>query len=339
MVDEAGWPTMIDVARESGTSLKTVSRVVNGEPNVSPTTTAKVRTAMERLGYRRNESASLLRRGQATGSIALVLEDSSGPFFAALVVAIEQVARLNGYLLFTAGAEGDPQRAARLAEAFLDRRVDGLILATSLAEPRAVDDAVPLTVPAVFVERPGHHPARDAVLADNAGGISSAVAHLVDLGHRRIAFVGDDPIFYTAGRRRDAFLAALAGHGLPADVPVLMDGGAALSDPGLLAGWVSGPHPVTAVVTGNNRSSRKLLYALDRQPEITIAYVCFDEWEMADLMRPAVTTVDQNAAAIGRVATEILLSRIAGADGPPTHTVLPTTLTVRRSSGLVMLPD
>jgi LacI family transcriptional regulator len=96
---------------------------------------------------------------------------------------------------------------------------------------------------------------------------------------------------------------------------------------------------VTAVVTGNNRTSRELLYALDRQPEIVLAYVCFDEWEMADLMRPAVTTVDQNAAAIGRAAAEILLSRIAGSDGPPTHTVLPTTLTVRRSSGLVMVPD
>ena len=130
----------------------------------------------------------------------------------------------------------------------------------------------------------------------------------------------------------------LAAHGLDADVPVLMDGGAALSDPGVLAGWVTGPQPVTAVVTGNNRSSRKLLYALDRQPDITLAYVCFDEWEMADLMRPAVTTVDQNAAAIGRVATEVLLSRIAGADGPPRHTVVPTTLTVRRSSGLVMRP-
>ena len=336
MVDVPVWPTMIDVARRSGTSLKTVSRVVNGEPNVSPATMAKVRAAMDQLGYRRNESASLLRRGNATGSIALVLEDNSGPFFAALVVAIEQVARFNGYLLFTGGAEGDPDRAARLAEAFLDRRVDGLILATSLARTYVLDEAVPMSVPAVFVERPGRHPGRDAVLADNAGGIADAVAHLAGLGHRRIAFVGDDPAYFTAGRRREAFVAALTNHGLPTDVPVLMDGGTSLLDPAVLASWTAGSEPVTAVLTGNNRASREFLYALHRQPEIALAYVCFDEWEMADLMRPGVTTIDQDAAAIGRAATEVLLSRIAGADGPAQHIVVPTRLNVRPSSALVV---
>ncbi len=334
MGDEQAWATMIDVAKRSGTSLKTVSRVVNGEPNVSPATAEKVRQAMEELGYRRNESASLLRRGKSTGSIALVLEDSSGPFFAALVVAIEQVARMNGYLLFTGGAEGDPVRAARLTEAFLDRRVDGLILASSLAGSRAVDDAVPTSVPAVFVERPSRDGTRDTVLADNAGGIGSAVAHLAAQGHRRIGYVGDDPAYFTAIERRDGFVAAIAAAALPADVPILMDGGAALADPEVLSRWTSGPDPVTAVVTGNNRTSRRLLYALRRQPQIDLGFVCFDEWEMADLMRPSVTTVDQNADAIGLSAAEQLLSRIAGADHPARCTVLPTRLTIRESGTL-----
>lgn len=334
MVDDPAWPTMIDVARRSGTSLKTVSRVVNGEPNVTAATTAKVRAAMDQLGYRRNESASLLRRGSSTGSIALVLEDSSGPFFAALMVAIEQVARVNGYLLLTGGAEGDPARAARLAEAFLDRRVDGLVLATSLAQSHAVDDAVPPSVPAVFVERPSHDANRDAVLADNAGGIASAVAHLADLGHRRIAYIGDDPAYFTAGERRHGFIRAMTQRGLPDDVPILMDGGAALSDAATLRRWAAGADPVTAVITGNNRTSRQLLYALRAAPELEFGFVCFDEWEMADLMRPAVTTVDQNAGAIGRAAAELLLSRIAGADHPPRAMVLPTQLTVRQSGRL-----
>lgn len=323
---------MIDVARLSGTSLKTVSRVANGEPNVSAATTAKVRAAMDALGYRRNESASLLRRGQSTGSLALVLEDSSGPFFAALVIAVEQVARLNGYLLFTGGAEGDPGRAARLTEAFLDRRVDGLILATSLADSHDVDDAVPESVPAIFVERPGHHPSRDAVLADNAGGVADAVRHLAAAGHRRIAYIGDGPAYYTAGRRRDGFLAALAEQNLSTDVPVLMDGGASLADPSVLREWSTGRSAVTSVVTGNNRTSRQLLYALRRNADIDLGYVCFDEWDTADLMRPSVTTVDQNAGRIGRTAAELLLSRIAGADDPPRHVIVPTRLSVRESA-------
>jgi LacI family transcriptional regulator len=332
VVEESAWATMIDVARLSGTSLKTVSRVVNGEPNVSAATTAKVRAAMDALGYRRNESASLLRRGQSTGSLALVLEDSSGPFFAALVIAVEQVARLNGYLLFTGGAEGDPTRAARLAEAFLDRRVDGLILATSLADSHDVDDAVPESVPAVFVERPGHHSSRDAVLADNAGGVADAVRHLAAAGHRRIAYIGDDPAYYTAGQRRDGFLAAVAEQQLSADAPVLMDGGASLVDASVLRQWTSGRDAVTAVVTGNNRTSRRLLYALRGDPDIDLGYVCFDEWDTADLMHPSVTTVDQNAGRIGRTAAELLLSRIAGADDPPRHVIVPTHLTVRESA-------
>lgn len=334
MADESVWPTMIDVAHRSGTSLKTVSRVVNGEPNVSAATELRVRVAMDELGYRRNESASLLRRGNSTGSIALVLEDTSGPFFAALVVAVEHVARRNGYLLFTGGAEGDPAHASRLAEAFLDRRVDGLILATSLADAAAVDNSVPASVPAVFVERPSHSAARDAVLADNSGGTASAVAHLVDKGHRRIAYIGDDPSYYTAGERRDGFLRAITELGLPTDVPILMDGGAALSDGDLLREWTSDAEPVTAVLTGNNRTSRELLYALRRNPSIDLGYVCFDDWEMADLMHPSVTTVDQNAAAIGSTAAELLLSRIVGADGPPHQAIVPTKLTVRESGAL-----
>jgi LacI family transcriptional regulator len=330
VVELPTWPTMIDVAQRSGTSLKTVSRVVNGEPNVSPATAAKVRAAMVELNYRRNESASLLRRGSATGSIALVLEDSSGPFFAALVVAIEQVARMNGYLLFTGGAEGDPARAAGLVEAFLDRRVDGLIVATSQAESHAVDDAIPAEVPAVFVERPSHVGGRDAVLSDNTGGISAAVSHLAELGHRRIAFIGDEPTYFTAAERRDGFTKALADQGLDTQVPILMDAGSSLSAD-TLRKWSTGTAPVTAVVTGNNRTSRQLLYALRDAPDVDFGYVCFDEWDMADLMQPAVTTVAQDADAIGRSAAELLLSRISGADWAPRTIVVPTRLTVRRS--------
>jgi len=184
----------------------------------------------------------------------------------------------------------------------------------------------------VFVERPGHHPARDAVLADNSGGVADAVRHLVAAGHRRIAYIGDDPAYYTAGQRRDGFLTAVAEQGLSTDAPVLMDGGASLIDGPVLHQWTTGREAVTAVVTGNNRTSRQLLYALRRHPDVDIGYVCFDEWDTADLMHPSVTTVDQNAARIGRSAAELLLSRIAGADDPPRHVVVPTRLSVRESA-------
>ncbi|GAA3368735.1 hypothetical protein GCM10017744_085950 [Streptomyces antimycoticus] len=120
-------PTMKDVAARAGVGLKTVSRVVNGEPGVTPDTERRVQEAITALGFRRNDSARILRKGR-TASIGLVLEDLADPFYGPLSRAVEEVARAHGALLINGSSAEDPEREQELVLALCARRVDGLVI-------------------------------------------------------------------------------------------------------------------------------------------------------------------------------------------------------------------
>lgn len=325
---------MVDVARVSGVSLKTVSRVVNGEPRVAATTQERVREVIAELGFTRNDSASLLRRGASTASIGLVLEDLGGPFYAAVTVGVERAARERGHLLLTGSAEGDPVRARRLVEAFAARRVDGLLIAPTSAGGEVLTGDLPTRVPAVLLDRPSADGLIDAVLTDNRGGAESAVGHLVERGHRRIAHLGDDPNHWTVRERRDGHLHACQSLGLGGGGPVHLGPLDPRTVADVVGRWLAAPDPVTAIVTGNSRATAALLrhlrtFALDGARP---AHVGFDDLELADLLTPSLTAVVQDATAIAARAVGLLFDRIADPDAPARTVVVPTSLAVRGSS-------
>lgn len=329
-------PTMVDVARGAGTSLKTVSRVVNGEGTVAPETAARVQRSIADLGFRRHDGASLLRRGTGTASIGMVLEDLGGPFYAAVTAAVERTAREHGYLLLTGSAEGEVDRAGDLLRAFAARRVDGLVIAPNLVGDEVLTAHLPAGVPAVLLDRPSEDGRIDAVVSDNAGGVAAAVQHLVDQGHQRIAYLGDDERYWTTRQRRDGFLGACSERGLDPDGLVALGALAPGDLAPVVRAWASGPVPVTAVVTGNNRASAALLRHLhahhDRDAGPRPAHVGFDELDLADVLEPPLTTVAQDASGIGAAAATLLLERLAQPGAPPRHVVVPTRLVVRGSS-------
>jgi len=196
---------MNDVAAAAGVGLKTVSRVVNDEPGVAPATALRVREAIAALGFRRNESARLLRQGR-TATIGLLLEDIADPFFSVLSRAVEEVARRNGSLLFTGSSGADPERERELALAFCARRVDGLLVVPTGTDHRYLLPELAAGTPTVFVDRPARQLTGDAVLTDtvltdNVGGARAGTAHLARHGHRRIAFLGDLPQLHTSAER------------------------------------------------------------------------------------------------------------------------------------------
>ena len=193
-VDEVrgtGRPTMKDVASKAGVALKTVSRVVNGEPGVTASTASRVLGAIEDLGFRRNESARLLRTGQ-TATLGFIASDWADPDHAAVYRGLEEVARSNGYLLYSGSTDRDPEREEQLALAMCARRVDGLIVIPTPGSHDYLVSEIEAGVAAVFVLRPPALVRADAVLPDERGGGRAAVAHLIARGHRRIGFVGGD---------------------------------------------------------------------------------------------------------------------------------------------------
>src|ERR1700761_3502685 len=182
-------PTMKDVAARAGVGLKTVSRVVNGEPGVTPDTERRVQEAIEALGFRRNDSARVLRKGR-TASIGLVLEDLADPFYGPLSRAVEEVARAHGALLINGSSAEDPDREQELALALCARRVDGLVIIPAGDDHRYLEPEIKAGVATVFVDRPAGRIDADVVLSDSFGGARDGIAHLIAHGHRRIGFIG-----------------------------------------------------------------------------------------------------------------------------------------------------
>lgn len=322
-------PTMVDVAREAAVSVKTVSRVVNGESGVRPDTAQRVRGVIDRLGFQRNDGASQLRRG-TTASIGLIVEDLGNPFYSQLTAAVEREARREGHLLISASAEGSSEREAGLIQALLARRVDGLVVVP--ATDRAADRGAQQTwgTPVVYVDRPVEGAEADMVLSDNDGGIRSAVEHLAAHGHRGIAFLGDDPAFWTARERERAFRATHESLHLPGEPRVAMGPHSPASLGPLLDSWAADDEPVTGLVTGNNRVTVAVLHAIHRHSR-PFSLVGYDDFEWADLVEPAVTVVHQDPAAMGQRAAQQLFARLRGDDSPHRVLVTPTRLVVRAS--------
>lgn len=322
--------TMNDLAVAAGVSLKTVSRVINGEPGVTPGTLQKVEAAIESLGYARNDLAASLRSGVSSNTIGLVIEDVANPFYALIAQAVEDIAREHSSLLITTSAREDPARERELVHALLRRRVDAMLIVPASPDHRYIERAG-FAGHTVFLDRPPALTDADAVLIDNAAGAQLAVTHLLRQGHRRIAIVGDTRALYTAGERLDGYTHALelAGIGLE---PELVSMGhstweSATAAVRQLLELPASSRP-TAIFAANNRCTVGALHALHDDPR-AIALVGFDEFELADLL--GVTVVRTDPYRIGQVAAQIAFSRIDGDERSPQRVMLPVDLIVRGS--------
>ncbi len=159
---------MKDVATRAGVALKLCAGGQRRTGRDTETAT-RVRNAINELGFRRNDSARLLRKGQ-TASIGLIMEDIGDPFYSALSRAVEDVAHWNGSLLFTGSSDEDPQREQELVLALCARRVDGLIVIPASGDHRYLLPEIAAGVASVFVDRPAGMIDANAVLADNVAG-------------------------------------------------------------------------------------------------------------------------------------------------------------------------
>src|SRR3989442_11383967 len=201
---------MGDVAGLAGVALKTVSRVVNSEPGVSPELEARVRRAIEQLNYRRDANAATLRRlGRKTQTIGLVLEDVSNPFSSELHRAVEDAARERGVLVFAGSCDEDYQRERELIGSFRDRRVDGIIVVPASHDHTYLYEEQRAGTALVFVDRPAGHLDADSVASDNLGGATAAVEHLLARGHRRVSYLGGLSSLSTAQQRLRGYTPAL----------------------------------------------------------------------------------------------------------------------------------
>jgi LacI family transcriptional regulator len=322
---------MNDVARLAGVSLKTVSRVVNGEAGVHPSTAQRVLAAIDQLGFRRNLGARNLRRGSSTGTIGVVLEDVANPFYSVLTRAVEEVGRLYGRHVLTGSSAEDADRERELVLEFCARRVDGLLVVPAGLRHGYLVPEIHAGMPVVFLDRPAGDIVADTVLVDNLGGTAEAVRHLVEHGHQRIAFLGDAPNIFTASERLRGFREGCARDGVRFDESLVVMGAADERAVGeALRRVLRRPNPATALVTGNNRITVHVIRALAGEP-VRPALVGFDDFELADLLDPPVTVIAHDTGALGKAAAELLFARLSGDNSPPHRVTLPVRLIARGS--------
>jgi LacI family transcriptional regulator len=330
-------PTMREVATLAGVSLATVSRVINAEGSVRPDLAERVQEAVSLLGYRRDLTATNLRRAdRASASIGLVFDDVANPFHAAVLRGVETVARTRGVLPLVGSSDEDPDRERELAEAFLSRRVDGLIVVPAGSDHSYLRADRDSGVAMVFVDRPPAFMDADCVLSDNAGGAFEATGHLIAAGHTRIGFLGDRAGIFTATERLRGYRDALSRHGIAYDdalVRMELHDSAAASE--AAAGLLGLDDPPTALFTAQNLITIGVverLRSLDRHH--SVALVGFDDLTLADAVEPGLTVVAQHADQLGRLTAEQLFARLDGDDGPTVQAVVPTTLIPRGSGEL-----
>lgn len=327
-------PTMTDVASLAGVSLKTVSRVINGEPAVSPELIARVTAAAEKLEYRHNLTASSLRRADGkSATIGVLLEDVGNPYSSALHRSIEDVARERGVLVLAGSSDEDPDRERGLVSAFAARRVDGLIIVPASHDHSYLLGERRAGTAMVFVDRPPAFLDADTVLTENEAGVRRGVRHVLIRGHRRIAYLGDMQSIATAALRHQGYVAELAASGIPLD-PDLVRLGLRGTEPAeaVVHQLLSLPDPPTALFAGQNLitiGAYRALRHLGLQRKI--ALVGFDDVELADLLEPGITVIAQDPAAMGRTAAELLFRRLDGDRSPSVHHIVPTRLIARGS--------
>ncbi len=331
---------MRDVAALAGVSLKTVSRVVNDEPAVSPDVRERVTAAVARLDYRPNLAASNLRRtGARSGLVGALVQDLSNSFSASLLRSLEDAARTRGTAVLAASLDEESEREVELVHDLMTRRVDGLILMPASARHDYLVAELRTGTPAVFVDRAPRGVDVDSVVIDNIGGAEAATEHLLAQGHRRIAALLDMQSISTATLRHQGFIAAHAARGLRPDPRLVVHN---LRSPEeatkVLHTLLSLEDPPTAVFTGRNILSAGAVRALaERGQRHEVALIGFDDFPLADLLDPPLTVVQQDVARIGATVADLLFDRIDGDTAPPRHIVLQPTL-VQRGSGEIPPP-
>ncbi|KDN17393.1 LacI family transcriptional regulator [Amycolatopsis rifamycinica] len=325
--------TIRDVAARAGVSVATVSKVINERYGVSAATLARVRAVIEELGYEASLVAQSLRNHR-TNVIGILVADLE-PFSTELLKGAADAIRGSGFELVVYSAGGRTGDPAGWEKRYLSRLSGTLVDGAVLVTPTVSLDVVPGT-PVVAVDPhtgPSHLPTIDS---DNLRGAQLATEHLLDLGHRRIAFLAGRPDLQSAELRKTGYLRALAAAGITPDEDLIRVGA---YDPEVSAAsahaLLTGPDRPTAVFAANDISAIATVGAareLGLAVPDDLSVVGFDNVPESALCRPPLTTVDQPIREMGHRAIRMLIALINGDEVERTHVTLDTGLVVRHST-------
>lgn len=335
--------SIVDVAKLAGVSVASASRVLsNSSYPVSPDTQRKVLAAAKELNYVPNFLARNLR-AQRSNLVAVLVGDNADPYFAEITRGVEEVVNASGYLTIICNTDRDPSRELNYLRILQDYRVDGVIFAAgALDDPgytgqleKAVQSMMARGTTVIALSQ--HTLQIPSVQADNLGGARAMTRHLIELGHRRIAFVMGPPNITVANARLDGYRAAVAEAGIPLDPTLLLPGNFDRQG-GEQAAKIIAEMPAQqrpgAIFAANDETAFGLLGAFHRlgwQVPRDISICGFGDLPMAEDMAPALTTVHIGLRELGRTGARRLLAQFTNEQFPYLE-VVPTTIIERETT-------
>lgn len=307
-----------DVAREAGVSVGTVSNVLNRPEIVSPATVERVTLAIEHLGFVRNDAARQLRAGRSH-TIGLVVLDTRNPFFTDLAHGAQNRALTEGYTVLLGGSDESSDRESTLLDLFEEQRVAGVLISpvrTDLSRLWRLREA---GTQVVLVDRGSSDQSFSSVSVDDVRGGSAAAQHLVDIGRRRIAFIGGPLDIEQVAQRLEGAQSVIAQHAdaalsvYPTEALTVLEGRRIAEQ---IAALPASKRP-DAIFAANDLLAMGVIQALVmsgslRVPE-DIALVGYDDIDFASAAVVPITSVRQPSSEIGATAVELLLRETAGA--------------------------
>ena len=333
-------PTVTDVARMAGVAPITVSRAVNGTAKVSPEKMKRIEAAVRKLQYQPNEAARILK-GRPSRMIGLILPKLSDPFFSTCAAAIEQFAFDRGYTTLILTSRPSDEGQVQEVDTLIRHHVAGVVIVPSTDETdvKRLDTR---GIPIVAMDRPmlgAMSNKIDEVMVQNSVGAKMAVDHLLFHGHKHIACLANNFTHTTIRDRIKGYQSSIRRAGLTPEVHRFTN---VMEDTRkLVDSWVKAESSrPTAIFTVNGPGTQALLECLhDSGLEIPkdIALICFDDFELAPLMKCPLTTVRQPIYEMGSQVAQLLFKRIEAASSThtkaPAKLALPVNLIIRKSCG------
>jgi DNA-binding LacI/PurR family transcriptional regulator len=325
-----------EIARASGVSIATVSRVLHGNSSVSDDLKAKVQEVVQRLNYRPNFSARSLRM-QKSHSLGVVVPHIGNAHFSDAVRAIQDVASEQGYTALVVNSDGEPGQEAAALRTLEARQVDGIVLVSAAPTPTAVLKSIlEQGVPVLAMDRSIRGTRMDQVLVNTRAGTRQAVLHLAENGCRRIALLAGPTGMWTAAEKTKGYMEGLKEARLGFDPGLVLPGDYTFQsgEAQALAMLDLKPRPDGLIVANNLMTLGAMRVFLRHHVDIPreLALVGYDDALWTDVVRPAITVVSQPTYELGASAVRTLLARLADRASAPQHVVLDTRLVVRESS-------
>lgn len=324
-----------DVAKKSGLSVVTVSRVINNSPSVREGNRRKVLSAIEELNYQPNSAARSLVRGK-TGVIGMSITNFNDSFYDRVIRVVNRKLAEQGYFLALSIAENEDEGVNFL---FQKDRVDGIILLSPIEEKEYVEELKRKNIPFVLLDNQLQHEDVPSVVVDNYQGGYEATKHLIGLGHTQIAYIGGPSVFLSVAERKRGYVQALGEAGL---TPFGTEycGFTVSSGYEVAKRWIREDKLPTAIFSGDDFIALGVVQALREEGILVpqdISVVGFDDQQFVGEFYPRLTTVRQPEAQMGSIGVDLLMKLINGEVMPAVVTKLAPQLLVRESTASVRL--